>query len=215
MISTVVAIPYEIARLPLALVDSTLSNKLPETSAPRVALDRALGSADRLAGRLTGNRGIAERGAQRLHNLDKVMTAARLEQEASAKRERADETLREGRQQAARKRSAAQDRIAAAPEKAESVERRAKQQAKLEARTAAAAAKESADEQAVKVLESAEQQEARKKAAAAARRKAAQRRAKAKADEARADEQSAVEARAEADRLDDLAEAKKQDRTQD
>ena len=32
MISTFVSIPYEIARLPLALVDSQFSDKFPETS---------------------------------------------------------------------------------------------------------------------------------------------------------------------------------------
>ena len=105
MISTLVSIPYEIARLPLALVDSQLSDKLPETSTPRVTLDKALGSADRIAGRLTGNRTIAARGAERLDRLDKLVTAERLEKDAAAKRDRADETFREGRQEAAQKRS--------------------------------------------------------------------------------------------------------------
>lgn len=61
MISTLVSLPYEIARFPLALVDSRLSDRLPEASTPRVTLDRALGSADKIAGKLTGNRDIAQR----------------------------------------------------------------------------------------------------------------------------------------------------------
>lgn len=215
MISTLVALPYEIARLPLALVDSALSDRLPGTSTPRVTLDRALGEADRLAGRLTSNRGIAQRGADRLDRLDKRVTAARLEQEAAAKRERADATFRAGRQHAAQQRETAQDLIASAPEQAEEVELRAKQEAKLQARTTASAKKKAADERAVKVVESAEQQRQRKEAAARARKKVAQRKAKAKADEARETEQAAAEARADADRLEDLAEAKKQDRKQD
>lgn len=215
MISTLVSIPYEIARLPLALVDSRLSDKLPETSTPRVTLDRALGSADKIAGRLTGNRNIAQRGTDRLDKLEKLVTAARLEQDAAAKRDQADETFREGRQQAAQKRKTAQARIASAPAKAEAAEVRGKQEAKLQARTRATAKKKSADDRAVKVVESAEQQKQRKEAAAQARRKATQRKAKAKADEARETEKAAAEARADAEQLSDLTEAKKQERKQD
>ncbi|MBJ7359312.1 hypothetical protein [Nocardioides sp.] len=215
MISTLVALPYEIARLPLALVDGALADRLPDTSTTRVTLDRALGSADKLAGRLTSNRAIAQRGADRLDRLDKRVTAARLDEDAAAKREQADEVFRAGRRQAAEKRSTAQERIASAPEKAEAVEVRAKQEAKLRARSTASARKKSADERAVQVVESAEQQQQRKEAAAAARKKAAQRKAKAKADEARETARDAAEARADADRLDELVETKKQDRRQD
>ncbi|MEP7088497.1 MAG: hypothetical protein ABI776_00210 [Nocardioidaceae bacterium] len=79
MISTVIALPYEIARLPLVLVDHRLSDRLPETSGPRLTLDRTIGSVDKLAGTLLGNRDIAQRGADRLERSDKLMTAARLE----------------------------------------------------------------------------------------------------------------------------------------
>lgn len=215
MISTLVAIPYEIARLPLTVVDSTLADRLPETSAPRVTFDRALGSADRIAGRLTGNRSLARRGAERLDRLEKRVAAVRLEQEASAKRDRAGETVREGRQEAAQKREQAQDRLASAPAKAEAAELRLKKQAKERARGTATVQKVSADERAVKVVETAEQQEKRRKAAADARKKAAQRRAQAKAEAAREIEESAEEKRAEAERLEDLAETRKQERKGD
>jgi hypothetical protein len=215
MISTLVSLPYEIARLPLALVDRTLAERLPETSTPRATLDRALGSADRIAGRLTGNRDIAQRGTERLDRLEKLVTAARLEKEADSKRDQADETFREGRQQAAQQRSAAQDKIASAPDKAEAAEARGKQEAKQRARTTEAAKKQSADEQAVKVVETAEQARQRKEAAAQARREAARRKAEAKAEEARETERSAAASRAEAEQLSDLTEAKKQERKQD
>jgi hypothetical protein len=215
MISTLVALPYEIARLPIALADRTLSDRLSETSPSRIVLDRALGSADRIAGRLTGNQAIAHRGAERLARLDERVTASRLERDAEQKRERAEEALDEGRAEAAEKRQAAQQRLASVPEKAEAVERRATQEAKGRARAQAADKKAAADERAVTVVESAEQQRKRKEAAAAARKKAAQRRAQAKAAKAGETEASAAEARADADRLEDLAETTKQERTQD
>jgi hypothetical protein len=63
VISTLIALPYEIARLPLVLVDETLAGRLSEASPPRVTLERTLGSADRLAGMLLRNREISARGA--------------------------------------------------------------------------------------------------------------------------------------------------------
>ena len=44
MISTLIALPYELARLPVVIVDKNLSDRLPESSGPRVGLDRAIGA---------------------------------------------------------------------------------------------------------------------------------------------------------------------------
>lgn len=60
IITTVIALPYEIARLPLAIVDDNLLNRLPATSGPRVRLDRTIGSVDKIAGTL-GRRGAPSR----------------------------------------------------------------------------------------------------------------------------------------------------------
>ena len=60
MITTLIALPYKIARLPLTVVDRSLASRWPETSSTRVGLDRVLGSSDRFAGDLLGNRELAE-----------------------------------------------------------------------------------------------------------------------------------------------------------
>ena len=65
MIRTLIALPYELARLPLAIVDRNVADRLPETSASRVTLDRAIGSVDRVAGAVLRNEDIARRGADR------------------------------------------------------------------------------------------------------------------------------------------------------
>ena len=101
MISTVIALPYELARLPLAILDDGLSDRLAETSGPRVTLDRAIGSSDKLAGALLRNRDIAKRGADRIERSDKLLAATRLEQEAATRREQARETAAAGSRQAA------------------------------------------------------------------------------------------------------------------
>ena len=143
LISTVIALPYEIARLPLAIVDDNLLNRLPETSGPRVRLDRTIGSVDKLAGTLLRNRDIAERGVDRIERSEKLLTADRLEQEAATRREKASETAAAGRRKAAQKRRVAQDRASGLDE-AEAAEARGKQQATAKAAKTAAAKKAAA-----------------------------------------------------------------------
>jgi hypothetical protein len=215
MISTLIALPYEIARLPLTLVDSKLADRLPETSAPRVTLDRAIGSADKLVGAVLRNREIAERGTDRLDRTDKLVAAARLEQTAAERREEAAETIAEGHQEAAQKRKAAQDRAASGLDEAAAAEARGKQEAKAKADQAAAVKKAAADKRAANRTETAQQRKKIADSAAEAKKQAEQRKAQAERDEARKTEQEAAEARDDAELLDDLVEEKKQERQQD
>lgn len=215
MISTLIALPYEIARLPLTLVDSKLADRLPETSGPRVTLDRAIGSADKVAGSVLRNRDIAQRGTDRIERTDKLVAAARLEQAAAQRREQAAETAAEGRQEAAQKRKAAQDRAASGLDEAAAAEARGKQEAKAEATKAAAAKKAAADKRAASRSDSAEQRKKIADGAAEADKQAAQRKAEGERDEARKTAQEAAEKRDDAELLGDLVEEKKQERQQD
>ena len=214
MISTVIALPYELARLPLALVDDNLLSRLPETSGPRVALDKTLGSADKLAGSLLGNQVIAQRGAERIERSQKLVTAARLEKEADARREMARKTADSGRQKAAQKRKAAQDRAVASVTDAAAAEARGKQEAKAKAAQTAAAKKAAADKRAASRTSTVEQRKGRVESAAESKQAAARRKAKAELDDARETQKAATEARADAERLSDLTEVKKQKRKQ-
>src|ERR1700712_4861247 len=108
MISTPIALPYELARLPLVLADNALSERLPEKSAPWLALNRVIGSADQIAGGLLHNSAIAQRGSDRLERSQKLATAGHLEQEAASRREQAREAAAGGKQRAAARRKAAQ-----------------------------------------------------------------------------------------------------------
>jgi hypothetical protein len=214
MISTLIALPYELARLPLVIVDHRLSDKLPETSGPRVTLDRAIGSADKLAGALLGNRDIAKRGAERIDRSDKLLTAARLEQEAATRREQARETATAGRREAAQMRKAAQDRAASGLNEADAAEARGQREARAKAARSASAKKAAADQRAASRTATVEKRKQRADSGAEAKKQAAQREAKAELDDARETRQSAAEARVDAERLSDLTEAKKHERKQ-
>jgi hypothetical protein len=215
MIKTLITFPYELARLPLVIVDNRLSEKLSQTSRPRVALDRTIGSADKLVGSLLGNRDIGARGADRLERSDKRLTTARLEQEADTRREQARETAEAGRREAAQKRKKAQDRAASGLEEADAAEARGKQAATAKAAKTAVAKKAAADQRAESRAATVERRKKSVDSAADARKQAAKQTAKAELDDARETKQSAAEARADAERLRDLAEVKKQERKQD
>jgi hypothetical protein len=214
MISNVIAVPYRLARTPLVLIDSTLSGRLPETSLPRVALDRVIGSSDKFAGALLGDQILAGRGAERLERADALRKAAKLEHKAETHREQAQEKLADGRDEAARKREAAEDRISKSLDEADAAEARGKREASVQARKAATAKKGTADQKAANRSTTIEQRKQRADSAAEVREKTAQREAKAKIDDARTADQSAAESRADAESLNDLAQVKKQERKQ-
>jgi hypothetical protein len=212
MIRTLITAPYELARLPLVLADQHLGARLSETSPVRVTLDRAIGSADKVAGAVLGDRDIARRGADRIEQSDKVLTAKRLEQEAAARREQARDTAVSGRRQAAEKRRAAQARAVSGLEEADVAEARGKQQAKASAAKTASAKKAAAAKRAQDKLTTVQQRKKAVDTAAQAKKRAAQRRVEPDIAEARETGQSAEQARADAERLHDLTQAKKQDR---
>lgn len=212
MITTLIALPYEIARLPLRIVDTTLGDRLPEASGARVALDRAIGTTDRLAGSVLRNPALTRRGADRLERTDKVLLAARLEEEADAKRARAQQSAAAGRDEAARKRRAAQQRATDAVDEAKATEVRGKQQAHVQATRTAEAKKSAAADKASSRKSAVEQRKDRAETAAQAKKRAAVREAKAEIDQARETKQEAEQARSDADQLVDLAEARKKAR---
>ncbi|HET9996458.1 MAG TPA: hypothetical protein VFQ17_03025 [Nocardioides sp.] len=210
MLDTLIALPYQLARLPLTVVDKTLVGRLSATSVPRVTLDRVIGSADKLAGEVLGNDDIAQRGVDRIERSDKLLTAARLEQEAQTLLGQASQTAAAGRQQATRTRHKAKDRAASGLVAAESVQARGKQKAKATATRRASAKKAAADHRAASRTTAIEGRKDRVDSTAETKKKSTQRSAKTKLDEARKTRQSAAEARADAKRLSDLAQAKKQ-----
>lgn len=214
MISTLLALPYELARLPLAMIDARLSERLAETSGARLALDRTLGTVDKLAGTLMGNRTIVERGADRLERSEKLLTAARLEEQAEARREQARDTAAAGRREATQKRMAAQDRAVSGLDEADATEARGKSEAEDKAAKTKAAKQATADQKAARHAATVQERKERVDSAAEAKKNAAAREAKEELKDVRETKQSAADARTDAERLHELTEAKKQERKQ-
>lgn len=215
MITTLITVPYKIVRTPLTLLDGQLAERLPETSFPRVALDRVIGTSDRLAGALLRDDTIAERGEERVERAATAAKVTKLEHAADAHRDQAQEKLATGRKEAEKKRKAAQERAEESLEEAAAAEERGKKEAAAKARKTAATKKTAADRKAASRKETIQQRAQRAEASAEAKKKAAQRTAKKELDDAREADQAAAESRADAERLSDLTDAKKQERRQD
>ena len=98
--------------------------------------------------KLLRNSDIAQRGADRLERSDTLLQAARLEQEAAARREQARETASSARDEAGQKRKAAQDRVASGLDEADAAEAQGKREAKARAAKTAASKKAAADKRA-------------------------------------------------------------------
>lgn len=212
MISTLIALPYKIARAPLSFVDSTLSPRLPETSVPRTTLDLVIGSTDKLAGALLGDEELGRRGADRIERSDTLRRAGRREREADTQRKQAEDVLMAGHEEAERKRRNAEERATESLNVADVVEAREKRQAKAEARKSVATRQRAADQEADRRSATIEDRKQRLSSAAETQKKTAQRRAKSKLDEAGKTQENAAQTRADAERLASLAEAKKQQR---
>ncbi len=211
MIKSLITIPYELARLPLATLDRGLG-RLPETSLPRTTLGRAIGSVDVLAGTVLRDDEIAGRGADRLERAGKLAESAPLKHEAEDRRRQAEKVAEAGRQEAEEKRQEAADQVAAGVSEAEQVEAEAKEQAAANAKKAASAKKKAADQKAANARETVEKRKERVAAASEEKKKAARRQAKSELDDARESKESAAEARKDAEVLSDLTEAKKERR---
>lgn len=210
MISTLAALPYELARLPLTALDGVLSRQLPESSPPRTTLSRAIGSADKLAGALMRNNEIADRGNDRLERATNLAKVEQLETDAEARREEARETAEVARQEAARKREVAADLAATALVEAKKAEAKGKQKAAASAKKTAAAKKAAANKKAASRTATVQKRKATVDATAETKKKASRNEAKILLGEARESKEAAAKARADAETLSEITDSEKQ-----
>lgn len=206
---TLIAIPYELTRAPLWVIDTQLVQRLPRDSFPRLAFDRALGSYDQFAGRLLANDDIVRLGIDRATRSEMLTDAIGLERGAAKHREEADETAAAGRESAQQKRAAAQHRMVDGVHAAETTEQQGKRVAVANARQQATKQKQAAQQRAERRTATIRERLAQKDKAADTRQATARRTASAKLDDAAAAKAAARRTRSDANKLGTLADAKK------
>lgn len=210
---TMLVLPYQLTRTPLTLLDLQIARRLPQDSRPRMVFDRALGTYDRLAGRLLADDAITQLGTDRIARTGKIAAALTLESEAEQSRDAAAAAAQAGRDKAAEKAQQAQDRAVDGLEAA-SAEREAKKAAADQARSLAARKKQQAAARARKRADAIERDVQRVEAAADARKNRAQQAAQAKLTDATQERATAAAKRGDADQLGTLAAQKRQARKQ-
>ena len=208
----IAALPYQVARTPLVILDRTVVSRFAEDSSGRIAFDRTFGTLDVLAGRLFRQDHQSQEGAERDDRAGRLARATKLEAEAAQRRRAADEVDAEGRDAAATKRQQAQQRAADGLSEAQRIELEGKQAAAQHAREQAIQAKQRASARGNQKLSTIRQGLKQTEAVAEAREHLAEDKAKAELGEAAKQKAAARRKRSDADALGDLATQQRQQR---
>jgi hypothetical protein len=147
---------YQLARIPLQLIEAQMAAWMGSEAPPRVFYERWLGGLDATVGNLLGDPKLEERGAALIERSDALDRAAQLDATATQNHEQADDELKAKRDSAIKDKKdvrAPKEREAKEAQTAAEQQKRAAAQA-AEKRTAAA--KQQADDVAAQRKNSAE-----------------------------------------------------------
>jgi hypothetical protein len=206
---TVLRVQYQIARVPLHLIEEQLVARLDSDARVRLFYQRSLGLLDALAGNVLGSPRLARRGATTIERSDKLMRAADLDAQANATIAQANSELRDARRAAAQATADARAETAHVAQQARDTAQERKRAARKAADERADVAKKRADDTAAQRKGAADAAKQMEHAVLRADEKLAEADAQAKLDDAQHHRSVAARKRVEADRLQALAEDEK------
>ena len=206
---------YQIARLPLQLIEDQVVARLRSEGPARLLYERSFGALDATVGKLLGDPQLEKRGAALVERSNALSKAAKLDATATRNREQADAKLAATHDQVVTDINEARDATRRRAVQARTNAEQRKRAADEAAEKRTVAAKKQADEAAAqrnKAAETVKRQEEAKIGAAEAR---ATKAAESKLDDAQAKRSEAASKRAQADRVEELANIEKQKRRSD
>ncbi|MCV7061106.1 hypothetical protein [Mycolicibacterium vaccae] len=203
---------YRLARTPLRVLESTVMTRVDDEAPAKLFYERAIGAVDAGAGSFLRDSELEQQGIVRIEKAAALGEAARLEEVAAQKKQRAAEELQDK-----------QEKAVTAPQRAgQEARRRAQEaQAKADQRTQdvaesvasrTAQAKQNVDRAAAERVEAAEKAKRSAQNRSRAAEKVVTSAADKDLDDAAAKRGAAAQARAHAERLDDFAETEKEKR---
>jgi hypothetical protein len=203
---------YQLARIPLQLIEEQLAARLDEEAPGRLFYERSLGTLDATVGTLLSDPELRKRGNALIERSDTLRAAADLEAKAAAKEAEADTKLKAERDKAIREQQEARETRQDKVEKAKKTATQRKQSAAETAQKRTAAVKKQADELAAKRVESAEAEKRAEQALITDLEQQVAADADAKREDAQEKRSDAATMRAQADHVEQLADAEKQSR---
>lgn len=211
----VLRLQYQVARFPLQVIENRVVARLDSEAPARLFYERSLGMLDLAVGNALGAPDVEERGAALVERSEALRRAAQLDATATQVHEQAEADLESTREQAKREtQQADQDREEEKREARQTAAER-KQNAVHNAQKKAADAKEEADRVAAQRVESAEAARREEEAVISATEKSIEKVAQTKLDDAADKAGTAAAKRAQADRVEELADTEKEKRQQE
>jgi hypothetical protein len=206
---------YQIARLPLQLIEDQVVARLHSEGPARLLYERSFGALDATVGKLLGDPQLEKRGAALVERSNALGKAAKLDATATRNREQADAKMEATHDEVVTDINEARDATRRRAVQARTNAEQRKRAADEAAEKRTVAAKNQADEAAAqrnKAAETVKRQQEAKIGAAEARATNA---AESKLDDAQAKRSEAASKRAQADRVEELANIEKQKRHSD
>ncbi|TRW86276.1 IF2 family translation initiation factor [Mycolicibacterium sp. 018/SC-01/001] len=203
---------YRLARTPVQLVEDRLMARWPDDAPGRLMYERALGALDAAAGNALRDAALEESGITRVQRAAALGEAVRLEQVAEEKRQQAQDQLSRKREQVAAAPKQAHDEAAQRAASAREDAEREKQQATRQAAQRTAEVKRQIAESADQSVAAAEKTKRSAQNRSKAAEKAVTDVADVEHDDAVAKRRAATQARARADRLEDLSDSEQERR---
>lgn len=206
---------YQIARIPLQVIEDRVVARLDAEAPARLFYERSLGMLDLAVGNALSAPEVEQRGAALIERSEALRRAAQLDETATEVHQQAEANLESTREQAKREqKQAEQDREREIKESRETASER-KQNAVQTAQKKAADAKQQADQIAAQRVKSAEAARRQEEAVISATERSIEKVAQGKLDDAADKAGNAAAKRAQADRVEDLAETEKEKRQQE
>jgi hypothetical protein len=209
---SVVRFQYQLLRRPLQLIEDRVIARMPAEAPARLVYERSLGVLDATVGNVLSDRRLEHRGGALVQRSDALSHAAALDAQAARTQQQADADLKAHSEAAAEDQNEARAAKEEAIEQARTTAEERKRTATESAKERTAAATKQADEVAARRKDSAEAAKRQEHQRVQATEKQATDAAAAKAKDAQAKRGEAESTRAQANRVEMLADREKQKR---
>jgi hypothetical protein len=203
---------YQLARFPLQVIEERIVGRLDSEAPARLFYERSLGMLDQAVGHALSAPEVEQRGSALIERSEALRRAAALDGAATQTRAQADAELKNTREQAQREQEQAREEKKREVAEARDTAQARKQEAAQSAQKRTAAAKQQADAVAAQRVKSAEELKKQEEAEIRAAEKSVEKVANAKLDDAGDKKVEAATRRAQADRVEDLADTEKENR---